>query len=353
MAPISPTSDVGAALALAVIASSQAPLLLLDDSFQVVSASESFLRDYGLEAGQVRGRSIFTLGAGEWDLPRLRSLLTAVASGDAEVDAYELALPRLGQKPRTLLLNAHRLDFTDGRSIRLLLTLVDVTEARAAEKLKNDLIREKDILLQELQHRVANSLQIVASVLMQSARKVQSEETRGHLTAAHSRVMSVAAVQQQLSASRLGDVIIKPYFTQLCLSLGASMIADPDQLSIEVTGDGSSTGSDVSVSLGLIVTELVINALKHAFPDGRPGSVTVDYRSTHEGWTLSVADDGVGMPPAQENAARAGLGTAIVQALSAQLEATITVTDRHPGTAISVTHRKAQHNDNAAALRAV
>src|SRR3546814_2575945 len=90
--------------------------------------------------------------------------------------------------------------------IRLLLSISDVTDARSSEKLKDDLLREKAILLQELQHRVANSLQIIASVLMQSARRVQSEEVRGHLHDAHSRVMSIASLQQQLAASSLGDV---------------------------------------------------------------------------------------------------------------------------------------------------
>ena len=82
-----------------------------------------------------------------------------------------------------------------------MLSVTDITHARAAEKLKDNLLREKDVLLQELHHRVANSLQIIASVLMQSARKVQSEETRSHLYDAHQRVMSVAALQQQLASS--------------------------------------------------------------------------------------------------------------------------------------------------------
>src|SRR3546814_1472945 len=108
--------------------------------------------------------------------------------------------------------------------IRLLLSISDVTDARSSEKLKDDLLREKAILLQELQHLVANSLQIIASVLMQSARRVQSEEARGHLHDAHNRVMSIATLQQTLAASRLGDVELRGYFTQLCESLGASLI---------------------------------------------------------------------------------------------------------------------------------
>ncbi len=197
---------------------------------------------------------------------------------------------------RRLVLNAQKLDYGNGESVRLLVAVSDVTDARIAEKLKDDMLREKGVLLQELQHRVANSLQIIASVLMQSARKVQSDETRTHLYDAHQRVMSVATLQQQLVASSVADVELRPYFTALCESIGASMIRDHNQLSLDVSVDESSTSADVSVSLGLIVTELVINALKHAFPGDRSGKIKVDYRSQGPNWTLSVTDDGIGMP---------------------------------------------------------
>src|SRR3546814_7248501 len=78
--------------------------------------------------------------------------------------------------------------------------------------------------------------------------------------------MSIASLQQQLAASSLGDVELRSYFTQLCESLSSSMIHDHDRVSIAVTADGSAVHADISVSLGLIVTELDINALKHAFP---------------------------------------------------------------------------------------
>jgi two-component sensor histidine kinase len=217
------------------------------------------------------------------------------------------------------------------------MAVTDVTEARAQARLKDDLIRDKAMLLQEVQHRVANSLQIIASVLMQSARRVQSEEARGHLQNAHHRVMSIAALQRQLSTSLGGQVELRAYFKQLCQSLGASMIADPDRLSIQVTSDDSAVEADVSVSLGLIVTELVINALKHAFPDERNGVIFVDYRSLGKDWTLSVSDNGVGMP-AGSDAPKAGLGTGIVVALVSNLQGEITTSDGRPGTNVTIRH---------------
>jgi len=95
----------------------------------------------------------------------------------------------------------------------------DVTDTRIAEKRNDDLLQEKAVLLQELQHRVANSLQIIASVLMQIARNTQSEETRTHLHDAHKHVMSVTAVQKQLAASSISDVELRPYFAALCRSI--------------------------------------------------------------------------------------------------------------------------------------
>ncbi len=331
--------EVALNLALAVIASSDAPLLLLDGNLEMIAASASFCRAFQINPALVVGSTLFQLGAGEWNLPQLRALLGATASGFAEVEGYEMDLKRDGVKPRRLVLNAHKLNYADKSNVRLLLTVVDVTEARIAEKLKDDLLREKSILLHEMQHRVANSLQIIASVLLQSARKVQSEETRAHLHDAHQRVMSIATVQQQLAASRLGDVELRAYFTALCQSLGASMIRDHNQISLEIDADEGVVDADVSVSLGLIITELVINALKHAFPGDRGGRITVGYRFRGEDWTLSVGDDGIGMPGQPENA-KAGLGTSIVQALAKQLEAKVSIADANPGTVVSVTHTK-------------
>lgn len=333
--PILP--DPALSLALAVVGSSTAPLLLLDGDLIVLAASASFCSTFHLPSAEVAGRPVMTLGDGEWNVPQLGTLLRATVSDAAEVPSYEMDLKAPGQKPRKLVLNARKLSYGADVAVRLVLTVVDVTDARLAEKLKDELVKEKAILLQELQHRVANSLQIIASVILQSARRAQSDETRTYLQDAHNRVMSVATLQQQLAASRLGDVELRGYFTQLCDSIGASMIRDHNQLVLSVDADHSTTSADASVSLGLIVTELVINALKHAFPDGRKGAIVVGYRTDGRDWTLSVRDNGVGM--AKDPAvAKPGLGTNIVQALSSQLEAEITVSDADPGTLVSIAH---------------
>jgi two-component system, sensor histidine kinase PdtaS len=335
MAPHSP--EIAVNLGLALVATSAAPLLLLDGNLIVIAASKSFCRVFQIDPATVPGNRLENIGAGEWNVPQLSSLLNATASGYAEIEGYELDLLREGEPARRLILNAQKLEYAEEGDIRLVLSVADVTDARIADKLKESLLREKDLLLRELHHRVANSLQIIASVLMQSAKKVQSEESRIHLVDAHQRVMSVASLQKQLAASNLGDVELRPYFAALCESISSSMIHDREKVSLSVNTDNSITTADTSICLGLIITELVINALKHAFPDGHDGSIQVDYRTRGADWTLSVGDDGVGFSSHPDDT-KPGLGTSIVQALAKQLDAEVDVASKNSGTKVSIVH---------------
>jgi len=337
-------------LASALIESSQAAALLLDAGLAVVAVSNSFLLAFNLPLNEVVGRKVSELGNGEWAVPQLGSLLRATASGAARIDAYEMELSRPNGAHSSLVLHAQKLDYgLDAAPLRLLLTVTDVTRARGVERLKDALLHDKAIALQEVQHRVANSLQIIASVILQSARKAQSEESRGQLRDAHNRVMSVAALQQQLATSQIGDVALQPYFAQLCDSIGASMIQDHELISLRVEIDDSLVDANTSISLGLLVTELVINCLKHAFPDGRKGQIAVRYHQQGQGWTLEVQDDGVGMPENAEDA-QPGLGTSIVKALALQLKSTVTVSTGDPGTLVAVTHVSPTHLPDVAAV---
>lgn len=151
--------------------------------------------------------------------------------------------------------------------------------------------------------------------------------------------MSVAIVQKHLQASGRGEEIeIGPYLSTLCDSLAISMIRDRRPLSLDVRSNGGIAGSSQAVSLGLITTELVINALKHAFPGDRAGRIVVSYDVEATGWTLSVSDDGVGRADDGQLGARPGLGTSIIQALAHQLDARVRIVEESGGTMVSIVH---------------
>jgi two-component sensor histidine kinase len=169
---------------------------------------------------------------------------------------------------------------------------------------------------------------------------VQSEETRLHLHDAHKRVMSIAAVQNQLHASGTsGSIAIASYLSRLCESLATSMIGDSRPISLKVISDGGYASSREAESLGLIVTELVMNALKHAYPDEKAkGQITVTYDMAGTNWKLSVSDDGIGKPDGGFAPGKSGLGTGIIKALSQQLSAQVETTAGPGGTTVSITH---------------
>ena len=196
------SGDDASALAKAIVDTVREPLLVLDEDLRVVAASRSFYLAFNVDRQATEGRPLYTLGNGQWDLPALRMLLEHIVPEHGVMEAYEVEheFPGLGR--RTMLLNARQVFYEGNSHPTILLAIEDITDRRAIERAVQDLMAQKDLLLQEMSHRVANSLQIIASILLMKARTVQSEEARLHLQDAHQRVMSVASVQEQLAGVR-------------------------------------------------------------------------------------------------------------------------------------------------------
>lgn len=326
-------------MAQAIVDTVRDPMLVLDGQLSVTAASRSFYDVFKTTPDETMGCMVYDLGQGEWNNPALRLLLERILPEQGVMNNFEIEqdFPHLGM--RTMLLNARQVYYADDTDKALLLVIEDTTDRRTAEKLLKTLSDQKDILLAEMGHRVGNSLQIVGSILMMKARSVKSDETRDQLEDAHRRVMSVATLQKHLTASGSIDRVgVKSYLTKLCASLSESMIGEKQAIKIEVQADDGELGSKQAVSVGLIVVELVINALKHAFPaNTENGHVLVSYEMDENDWKLTVSDNGVGLPVTTLQK-QSGLGTSLVAALAQQLDAQIeTVSSKH-GTTISATH---------------
>jgi two-component sensor histidine kinase len=330
-------------LANAVVDTVRDSLLVLDGKLNVVAASRSFYSTFLTTPDATIGRRIYDLGNGEWNNTTLQQLLERIVPEHGVMDHFELEqeFGHLGQ--RNMLLNARKVFYKNDDNSTLLLAIEDVTDRRNSERLLKVLSNQKDTLLSEMSHRVANSLQIIASILLLKAHSVKSEETRGHLEDAHRRVMSVASLQQQLKASGNGEKIdVGEYLKKLCDTLAGSMITEKQPITLNVVADLGLVQSEWAVSFGLIVTELVINAIKHAFPNQvSAGHIDVTYHVAGEDWVLKISDNGCGMPAGVDDMAP-GLGTAIVKALAQQLDAHIVVDSSSRGTSVSIVHNASQ-----------
>lgn len=334
-------------LAQIVMETVREPMLVLNNELRILAASDSFHRTFQLYPEQTYNERLFELDDGAWDIPALHTLLEKSLVNQPVVESFQVIqdFPRVG--PRIFLLHARNVRGTDSGYALILLGFEDVTERRAIEKEKkqlqsrtDELLQQKEMLLEEMQHRIVNSLQIIASILMLKARAVTSEETRQHLQDAHRRVLSVAAVQQHLHSSGRSEMIeIGPYLSKLSASLGESMIGESRPARLEVVADHGALPSTDAVSLGLIVTELVINALKYAFPGpAKAGVVTIRFEVNGLDWKLTVSDNGVGRGDSGALLAKAGLGTSLVTALAHQLDAKVMTVNKSTGMSVSVAH---------------
>lgn len=327
-------------LAQAIVDTVRGPLVVLEQNLRIVAASRSFYQTFRLTPDDVLGHYLYAIDGGQWDIPELRHLLEVAVKDQTDIEGYEVdrEFPVIGR--RIMLLNARKVFYETGTHTTVLLAFEDTTARRAVEQKVEELVREKDMLLEEMQHRVANSLQIIASILLLKARAVQSEETRLQLHDAHRRVLSVAAVQQHLHVSGPNQPIeMASYLAKLCETLAQSMIGESRPISLAVKADSGSAPSRDAVSIGLVVTELVMNALKHAFPGEKSdAAIIVSYRVAGPDWKLTVSDNGIGNADFKLGSRKPGLGTSLIKALAKQLGAQMNTVTKPGETEVSMTH---------------
>jgi chemotaxis protein methyltransferase CheR len=334
------------ALALAIVDTLPEPFLVLDNTLHLLAGSRYFYEMFGEDPVKAHGRSLFELSDGQWNIPGLCQLLNSVVPQRTAVEGFEFekTFAKLGK--RTIQVNALPIREESGESRMVLLAIKDITERRVAEQEKQrllehteELLEQQRTLLREMRHRIANSLQIIASILLLKAGSVSSEETKNELRAAHQRVMSVATVQSHLSASDgIEQIEMGPYLTKLGAGLASSMVGPKQHIGIGVAASEGVLPTSHAVSIGLIVTELIINAIKYAFPEPRSSArIRVTFEMAKSDWKLTVADNGVGRSGQDEAQTSFGLGTALVDALAKQLKAQITETSAPEGLTVAVT----------------
>jgi len=334
-------------LALAIVDTLPEPFLVLDDTLSLLAGSRCFYEVFDEDPAKAHGRSLFDLSGGQWDIPGLRQLLAAVIPKHAAMEGFEFEqdFAKLGR--RTFQLSALPIRDESDAGRMVLLAIKDITERRVAEQERQqllehteELLAQQRTLLREMEHRIANSLQIIASILLLKAGSVSSEETKHELRAAHQRVMSVAAVQSYLHASDgIEQIDMGPYLTQLSAGLASSMVGPKQNIGIATAASEGALPSSHAVSVGLIVTELIMNAIKYAFPRARTSArIRVTFEMAKSDWKLTVSDNGVGRLNNENSKTSTGLGTVLIAALAKQLNAQISEISSPKGLTVDVTH---------------
>ncbi len=328
-------TKLGNALTRAIVDTIHEPFLVLNADLRIIVASRSFYEKFQVHKDETQGHLLYDIGNGQWNIAALRNFLKHIISEHEVMKEYKIVHNFLTIGWRTMMLNAREIIYENDKRKHLLLTIVDISERELLDIEKEKLSKQKDLMLLEMKHRIANSIQLIASILILKSEAVESLEVRSHLRDAHERIISIATIEKFLDTTSLDEEVeVGPYLTGLCASLSQSMIGKTRPITLTVKAERGTTTSAEGISMGLITAELVMNALKHAFPEERAGTILVTYDARDEGWRLTVSDDGIGVTI--DPARKGGLGTTIVQSLARQLGATVTRETGVQGTTVSI-----------------
>jgi PAS domain S-box-containing protein len=286
------------------------------------SYADGLTQDLGLALARrtwALGDSLFLPDLASFDgaagLGSASALGIPVTSRDELVGVVTFLLPQASELPGDAV-----------RSVSAVVAqLGAVIQRRQAEERTAASLREKEALLQEVHHRVKNNLQVITSLLRMQSRTSPDDGVRRMFKESEGRVRSMALVHEALyAAPDLARLDFGAYVTRLGHQLAAAYGARARRIEILVSADVAPVEIEHAVPLGLIVNELVSNALKHAFPDDRPGTIRIEVRvSASSELTVSVADDGVGFRAPPTGAPRS-IGLQIVQTLLRHLDAQLT-----------------------------
>ncbi len=247
----------------------------------------------------------------------------------------ELMFARSDDAHINVLMTTARVGLSDGEA--LVAFMSDVTERKRAERRLNDSLKEKELLLKEIHHRVKNNLQVISSLLGMQSQLVTDGQAREAYADSIRRVRSMALVHEKLYRSEdLSQIDFHEYLNSVARELSRSLYREGVNLRVEA--EKIMLGIDLAVPCGLIVHELVSNALKHAFTKQKNGNVVVSFKRLNASTLqLDVYDDGTGFPRGSDYRTMTSMGMSIIRTLTEQISGTIKL-DGSAGTRFTIVY---------------
>jgi PAS domain S-box-containing protein len=305
--------------------------MTLDKDGRIMDVNEAFEQQVGKGREELIGSSIYEY------LPK-KETEKAIAEifEKGKVRNIELTADIPGKG--TLISNFSGMVFTTPEGdLEIYTTGRDITDRKqAAEQIKAAL-REKEILLREIHHRVKNNLQVISSMLYLQSGYIEDKEVLRVFKKSQNRIKSMALVHEELYQSKdLEKIDLAGYIRKLVTGLIHSYEVNPDDIKQKINVHNVLLCVNTAIPCGLIINELVSNSLKHAFPDGKEGEILIELRSDNDNkFTLIVSDNGVGFPKDLDFRNSETMGLQLVITLVKQLKGTIKL-DRSAGTTFKI-----------------
>lgn len=293
-------------------------ILLLDpEDGRILDMNSTLAGTLGIPSEELRGRSIYELEFLSDDVKTEFRSKIEVIERDGTLEPYEMVLTDPSGREYTVRIY-NKLIHAEGREC-LLIVLNDISDLKRTQSMLEKSLAEKELLLKEIHHRVKNNLMIISSLLSLQSRQVKDRETMDLFRESENRTRSMALIHERLYRSEdLKNIDLAEYLGRLASEIFRSYSADSRiRLNLEI--DELKVDVETAVPLGLIVNELLTNAVKHAFPDGE-GTVTVSLSKRNGTVTLEVSDDGAGFPEDIDWESSPSLGLQLVRSLTKQID---------------------------------
>jgi len=262
---------------------------------------------------------------GQWNIPRLRSLLEDILPSNTQFQDFEVTQVFDPIGSRTMLLNARKVLEDEDRQM-ILLAMEDITERQQAQEQILTSLREKEVLLREIHHRVKNNLQIISSLLSLQSNRIADPQASEGFEDSQNRVRAMSLVHEILYQSdNFAKINFAEYAQNLVTNLFSSYTTHSNAIALKVDVQPDIViNTDKVVLCGLIMNELVTNALKHGFPEGRSGEILVTLSaSPGDLLTLTVGNNGESLPADFNLQNLQSMGLNLVMTLIQQLKGTL------------------------------
>ena len=296
----------------------RAGILVLERDLTIRFANRSFCRTFAVASKDIVGRKLYEIGDGQWAIPKLRASLETVISRRKTIEAFEVedVFPPIGR--RIMALSARKVYRRGNKKPQILLAIQDVTERVRLEREHAAAHARIGMLLQELTHRVKNSLQFIAATVMIEARRHKGDEGKAALERISHRITALGELYSKLSEAETVEAVdAATYLDALCRDLIASVHREGGvSIILKTDIESELLPTDRAIPIGLIVNELVTNAVKYAFPGEAKGTVLVRLKRAPGELRLTVADDGQGVDPRRVDS---GTGGRLVEGFAQQL----------------------------------
>jgi PAS domain S-box-containing protein len=291
---------------------------------QVVDVNQASLKLYGAQSKQELLSAFEAVFMSDSMLVYAGSM-QAVAEGRSSFE-HEIVNQTLLGEPKVLQVKVQAMPGHEQMWDKVLVSVIDITERKRVERELQESLQEKEVLLQEVHHRVKNNLQVISSLLYLQSLEAQGQDSRHMLEDTRHRVRSMALVHEKLYGSHdLARLDFGGYVQSLVSSLQQSLATDGSAVQIELDVPELMLDVDQALPCGLIINELISNSLQHAFAGREAGRIHIGFEERDGRFSLQVSDDGVGLPDDVDLATPTSLGLALVRMLVEQLQGSLEI----------------------------